>query len=162
MNSSRMLSFGALGIALLITVPPKVSDYEALQIRLDHAVEEASTALLERRDFELKVENRSGYFEIDAHGHDCQLQIRNAAAEGYNADEIKREAPKGAQLAFAYRGRVWMNHPTLQAAISHLWSRLKWQLGVDNKWFPVIAIAAVGACGIETLPWGQLASVRAN
>ena len=69
MNSSRMLSLGVLGIALLITVPPKLSDYEALEIRLDHAVEEASTALLERRDYELKVENRSGYFEIDAHGH---------------------------------------------------------------------------------------------
>jgi hypothetical protein len=90
------------------------------------------------------------------------LQIRDAAARGYNVDEIKTEAPKGSQLVFAYRGTLWTSHPTLHATISELWNRLKWQLGVDNSWSPVISIAAVGPCAIETLQLERLASIRAD
>jgi hypothetical protein len=162
MNSSRVLSLTALGIALLLTVPPKLSDYETLELTRDRALEEASTNLLARQGFEFKIKNHSGYFEINAQQDDCRLQIRDAAAQGYNVDEITTEVPKGSQLIFAYRGRLWTSHPTLRATISELWSRLKWQLALDNLWFPVISIAAVGHCATETLQLDRLATIRAN
>ena len=162
MNSSRVLSLAVVGIVLLLTVPPKLSDYTTLRLIRDRALEEMSANLLAREGFEFKVENDSGYFEINAQQDDCRLQIRDAAAEGYNVDEIKTKAPKESQLVFAYRGRLWTSHPTLRATVSELWNRLKWQLGVDNSWFPVISIAVVGHCAIETLQLDRFATIRAD
>jgi hypothetical protein len=161
-NSSRVLSLGALGIALLITVPLKLSDFSAVQQRLSHNLEQATAALLTREGFEVEIGNRFGFFVINAQGNNCRLQIREAASEGFNAEAIKADTPKDAQSVFEYRGKLWMSQPTFRATISKIWNRVKWQLGADSLWSPVISIAAVGPCAIETLPWDELASIRAR
>ncbi len=166
MNSSRVLSLGALGLAIIITVRLKLSDslsdFPAVQQRLGHNFEQATAALLAREGFAVEVGDSSGYFVINAQKNDCRLRLGEAAPEGYNIDAIRADAPKDAQLTFEYRGKLWMSHPTLRATISEFWSRVKWQLGVDNSWSPVISIAAVGPCPIETLDWDKLANIRAN
>lgn len=166
MNSSRLLSLGAIGVALVITVPPKLSDslsdLPAVQQRLAHNLEQETTALLAREGFAIEVAHRFEYFEINAQKNDCGLHIREAAAEGYNVEDIKTEVTKDAQLVFEYRGKLWISFPTFHATISKFWNRVKWRLGADSSWSPVISIAAVGRCEIETLPWDELASIRAN
>jgi hypothetical protein len=161
-NFSRLLSLTALGIAIVITVPLKLSDFKAVQQRLSHNLAQASVALLARRGFQTEIGDRFGFFVINAQENDCRLQIREAASEGFNVDAIRADTPKETQLVFEYDGKLWMSHPTFRAAISKAWNRLKWQLGVDGSWRPVISIAAVGPCAIETLPWDELATIRAN
>jgi hypothetical protein len=143
-------------------VPLKLSDFPAVQQRISHNLEQASAALLTREGFEIEIGNRFGFFVINAQENNCRLQVREAAARGFNADAIKADAPKGAQFVFEYRGKLWLSQPTFRATVSETWNRLKWQLGVDSSWSPVISIAAVGPCAIETLPWDGLASIRAN
>jgi hypothetical protein len=161
-NSSRVLSLGALAIALAVTVPLKLSDLTAFKEPLKLNLQQASAALLTREGFEIKIGNSFGFSVIDAQQNNCRLQIRQTVAAGFNVDAINANAPKDAQLAFEYRGKLWKNHPTFRATTSEIWSRLKWQLGVDNSWSPVISIATVGPCAIETLPWDELASIRVN
>jgi hypothetical protein len=157
-----MLSMGVLGIALAVTVPWKLSDLTAFKEPLSHNLQQASAAFLTRYGFEVKIGNSFGSPVVDAQRNNCRLQIRQTVAAGFNVDAIKELAPKDAQLVFEYRGKLWKNHPTVHATISEIWSRLKWQLGLDNMWLPVISIATVGACSIETLPWDELASIRVN
>jgi hypothetical protein len=161
-NFSRLLSLTALGIAIVITVPLKLSDFAAVEQRLSHNLEQASTAFLAREGFETENGKRFGFFLINAQDNNCQLQLREAASEGFNADAIRADTPKDTQLVFEYRGKLWISHPTFRAAVSKAWNRLKWRLGVDSSWSPVISIAAVGRCAIETLPWDELATIRAN
>jgi hypothetical protein len=161
-NSSRVLSIGALGIALALTVPLKLSDLSAFKEPLSHNLQQASAALLTRGGFEVKMGNSLGFPVIDAQQNNCRLQIRQTVAAGFNVDAIKENAPKDAWLVFEYRGKLWMSHPTVRATISEILSRLKWQLGADDSWSPVIAITAFGACAIETLPWDEVASIRAK
>ena len=163
MNSSRMLSLGALGIALVITVPPKLRDFSVVQQTLRDNLEKASANLLARDGFKLEIKEplwRS--FLINARRNDCQLQIRELATEGFDADAIKAEAPKDAQLVFEYRGKLWMNDPTFRATTSEFWNRLKWRFGVDSSWSPVISITAIGSCAIESMSWDELARIHAN
>ena len=162
MNSSRVLSLVALAIAIIITVPLKLHDFAADQQRLRYNLQQASVALLAREGFEIEIGTRFGFFVINAQEKDCRLQIRETATEGFNADLMKADAPKDAQLVFAYRGKLWTNHPTFRATISELWMRLQRRLGFNSSWSPVISIAAVGPCAIETLPWDELATIRAN
>ena len=157
-----MHSLGALGIALAITVPLKLNDLTAFKEPLNHNLQQASAAFLTRYGFEVKIGSILGSPVIDAQQSNCRLQIRQTVAAGFNVDAIKELAPKDAQFAFEFRGKLWKNHPTIRATISEIWSRLKWQLGLDNTWWPVISIATVGPCAIETLPWDELASIRAN
>jgi len=157
-----VLSFGILGTAILITVPPKLSDFAVVQQRLSHNLEQAIAALVTREGFEVEIGNRFGSFVINAQKNNCRLQIREAAAEGINADAIKANAVNEAQSIFEYRGKLWINQPTFRATISKIWNRVKWQLGVDSLWSPVISIAAVGPCAMETMPWDELASIRAK
>jgi hypothetical protein len=161
-NSSRVLSLAAVGIVIIITVPLKLSDFGVVQERLSRNLEQASAALLRRQAFEVDIDNRFGLFVISAKNSDCRLQIYEAAAEGFNAAAIEAESPKNAQSVFEYRGKLWKSQPTLYATISKNWNRLKWRLGVDSSWSPMILIVAVGRCAIETLPWNELASIRAE
>jgi hypothetical protein len=161
-NSSRVLSFLALAIAIMVTVPLKLNDFTADQQRLRHNLQQATAALLAREGYEIEIGTRFGFFVIKAQKKDCRLQIRETATEGFNADLIKADVPKDARLVFAYRGKLWTNHPTFRATISELWMRLQWRLGFNSSWSPVISITALGPCAIETLPWDELATIQAN
>jgi len=161
-NSSRVLSLGAAAIAIMITVPLKLGDFRVLQQRLRYDLQQESAALLVREGFAIEIGTRFGFFVINAREKDCRMQIRETAIEGFNTDLIKADAPKDAQLVFEYRGKLSTDHPTLRATISELWTRLQWRLGLNSSWSPVISIAAVGPCAIETLPWKELASIRVN
>jgi hypothetical protein len=158
-NFSRILSFGALGIALVITLPLKLT---FVPQKLSSNFEEAIVALLTHEGFKIKIGNRFGLFVISAMHNNCRLEIREAFAQGYNTDAVEADSPKDAQFVFEYNGKLWTKLPTFRATISGLWSRFKWQLGMDTWWSPVASIAAVGPCAIETLPWHELASIRAN
>jgi hypothetical protein len=158
-NFSRILSFGALVIALAITLPLKLT---VVPQRLSDNFEQAIAALLTSKGFEIKIGSRFGLFVINAVQNNCRLEIREVFAQGYNVDAIEADVPKDAQFVFEYGGKLWKTLPTLRATISGLWSRLKWQLGVNSLWSPVISIAAVGPCAIETLPWDEVASIRAK
>jgi hypothetical protein len=91
-----------------------------------------------------------------------RLQVREADAEGTDDEVIKANVPKDAQRVFVFRGKLWMSHPTLRATASEIWDRVKWKLGAASSWSPVISVAAVGRCALETLPWNDLASIQAN
>jgi hypothetical protein len=158
---SRLLSFGLVGIALVITVPLKLRNFAAAQQTLNQNLEKASATMLARKGFNIKIADRVG-FVVNAQKDDCQLQIRKAAIAGFNLDAIRADAPKGAQLAFAYQGKLWTSHPRFRATLSEIWNRLTWQLGVGGSWSPVISVAALGPCAIEKLPWSELASIHAN
>ena len=159
MNFSRILSFGALAITLAITLPLKLT---VVPQRLSHNFEQAIATLLTSKGFEIKIGSRFGLFVISAMHNSCRLEIREAFAQGYNTDAIEADSPKDAQFVFEYNGKLWTKLPTLRATISGLWSRFKWQLGMDTWWSPMISIAAVGPCSIETLPWDEVASIRAR
>lgn len=161
MNFSRVLSVGLVGIAIVVTVPLKLRDFAAAQRSLNQNLEQASAAMLAREGFDINIGDRAG-FVVNAQKGNCQLQIRKAAIAGFNLDAIKADAPKGAQLAFAFQGKLLTNHPRFRATFSEIWNRLAWQLGVGGSWSPVISIAAVGSCAIANLPWGELASIQAN
>ena len=161
MNSSRALSLAAVSLALLVTVPLKLTDAGAAQQSLSQNLEQAIATMLAEEGFELKIGAHFG-FVVDAQQNNCRLQLREAVAAGYNADAITKDSPKSAQLAFEYGGKLWNSHPTLRATISAIWSRLKWQLRIDNSWSPVVSIAATGRCTIEKLPWQRIANVRSN
>ena len=162
MNSSRLLSIAAVGIAIVVTVPFKLNNFTAVQQTLSANLEQASAALLAREGYKIEIDDRFGFFVINGQQNQCQLQIREAAPEGFNTEAIKAHAPKDAELSFEYRGKLWTSPPTYRATLSKSWNRLKWALGVDNSWSPVIAVAAVGSCAIDTLPWDELASIHAN
>jgi hypothetical protein len=162
-NSSRLLSLGALGLALAITVPPKLRDFSVVQQTLRDNLEKASAGLLARDGFEFKSREPLPWsFVIDAQRNDCQLQIQELATEGFNADAIKIKAPEDAQFVFEYRGKLWMSDPAFRATITELWNRLKWRFGVDSSWSPVISITAVGPCAIKSMSWEDVASIQAN
>ena len=162
MNFSRLLSLLGLGLAILITVPLKLSDFEAIQTRISNNLERATAAFLSHEGFEVEVDSRIDAFVINARANDCHLQIREARTEGFNTDAIKATAPTGAQFVFEYRGKLWMSQPKFTATMLKFWNRVKWQLGLDSIWSPVISIAAVGPCALETLGWNELANIRAN
>ena len=168
MNFSRTLS-AAIGIALLVTVPfklrdskaEKLKDFVAVQQVLNQNLERASAALLAHEGFKIAIENRS-QFVIGAQQNDCHLQIREVAATGFDIEAITAAVPKEAQLSFVYRGKLWARHPILSATVSENWSRLKWRFDWDSSWSPVLLIAAVGPCTIETIHWDRLATIQAN
>jgi len=162
MISSRTLSLGVVGLALLITVPPKLRDFSVVQKQLSHNLEQASTDFLAREGFETETGTRFGFFVVTAQKNDCHLQIQGTAAEGFDADAKRASAPKNAQLVFEYRGKLWMREPTFRATVSEFVNRLKWRFDVGNSWSPMISVLATGPCAIETLPWGELASIQAN
>jgi len=161
-NSSRLLSITAIGLALVVTVPFKLSNFTATQRALSDNLEQVSAALLARQGYKTEIDHRLGFFVINAQQNECRLQIREEAPEGFNTEAIIAHAPKDTELSFEYRGKLWTAPPTLRATLSKTWNRLKWGLGVDNSWSPVIAVAATGSCAIGTLPWDELASIRAN
>jgi hypothetical protein len=162
MNSSRVLSLGAVGLALLITVPPKLRDPSVVQQKLSHNLEQASAGLLAREGFETTLGNRYGFFLVTAQKNDCHVQIQGTPAEGFDFDAKMATAPKDSQLVFEYRGKLWTHEPTLRATITEFLNRLKWRFDLDNSWSPVISILASGPCAIEKLPWEELASIEAN
>lgn len=162
MNFSRPLSLLGLGLAILITVPLKLSDFEAIQKRISNNLEQATAALLSHEGFEVEVENRVGTFVINAQANDCHLQIREARTEGFNTDAIRATAPTGAQFVFEYGGKLSTSQPKFSATILKFWNRVKWQIGMSDVWSPVISIAAVGPCALETLGWNELANIRTN
>jgi hypothetical protein len=161
-NFSRVLSLGALALVLTVTTVPKLREFTAAPRKLSENLEQASAAVLVREGFKVNIGYRFGAFVIDAQANECRLQIREAAAEGFNAEVIKENVPKDAHLVFVFRGKLWMSHPTLRATISEIWDRVKWKLGVASSWSPVISVAAIGSCPLETLPWSNLASIQAN
>ena len=162
MNSSRLFSLGALGLALVITVPPKLRDFSVIQQTVRDNLERASVSMLARDGFAIEIKKPSWSFIINARRSDCQLQIRELAPEGFDADAIKVGAPEDSQFVFEYRGKLLMSDPAFRATIAEFWNRLKWRFGVDSSWSPVISIAAVGACAIKSMPWGEIASIQAN
>jgi hypothetical protein len=163
MNSSRPLSFSVICLVAFLTVPPKLKNESSIRLKLSHNLQETIINLLARAEFETNIGDRLGFFVIDAQRNNCRLQIDHADAGGYNVAEIQSDAPRDARVVFEYRGELWKNHPTFRASISQSWSMLKWSLGLDDVWFPVISISALGPCSIETLlPWDKLAAVQAS
>jgi hypothetical protein len=158
-----MLSIVALGIALVITVPPKLRDFSVVQQALRDNLERASANLLARDGFAIDIREPLPWsFVINAQRKNCQLQIRKLANEGFDVAAIKAEAPKDAQFVFEYRGKLWMTDPTFRATVSEFWDRLKWRFGMDSSWSPVISVTAVGPCAIETMSWDKLGRIQAN
>lgn len=159
MNSSRVLSLIiVVGLALLVTVPPKLADFTTGQQSLDRHLQQAIVAMLASKGFDIKSSDNVEGVVVDAQQDDCHLQLRKVPAQGFNVDALKRDS-KGAQLAFAYRGELSERHPTLRATISQIWSRLRWHLKIDNSWSPVVSVTAKGACAIATLPWARIATI---
>lgn len=161
MNFSRTLSFAAIGAALLITVPAKLGDYNVVADRVSDDLERSLVSFLNREGFRTEIGHRFGAFEINAYRGGCRLQIKEAAAQGYNTDEIAAKLPKDAALVFAYRGKLWISHPTFRATVAQIWNRLRWRFGIDDAWSPVVAIASVGACPVDALPWRDIAIMHA-
>ena len=161
MNSSRVLSLLiVVGLALVITVPPKLADFAVAEQALNQHLQQAIVAMLTSEGFEIKSSDIfDSFVVVDAQHDDCHLQLRKVPAQGYNVDALKRDS-KDAQLAFEYRGELWKSHPTLRATISEIWSRFKWHLKIDNSWSPVISVMAKGACDIAALPWARIATIR--
>lgn len=157
-----MLSLAALGVAILVTVPLKLSNIGSVQQTLSHNLEQTSASMLVQQGFSIESGNRYGVFFINARHDDCRLQVTEAVAKGFNIEAIKATTPQDAQLVFEYHGRLWEAHPTFRATISEIWSRLKWQLGMGGSWSPVVSIAAIGHCSIKSLPWGELATIQAD
>jgi len=148
-----------VGLLLLITIPPKVTDFEIQGPILSRNLHQAILAMLVKEGFDVKSGVIFGGFVVNARRDNCHLHLREAPAQGYNADAIKR-ASRDARLAFEYRGELWDSHPTLRATISELWNRFKWRLKMDNSWTPVVSVAARGVCSIDALPWQRIATVR--
>ena len=113
---------------------------------------------------------------LDEHGHARFSTISNASIRRlYTQADLPADWDYDKYLGYpgeppytrgihatGYRGKLWTNHPTFRATISELWMRLQRRLGFNSSWSPVISIAAVGPCAIETLPWDELATIRAN
>ena len=130
MNFSRLLSLTVVAAALLVTVPLKLADVAGAKQSLSRNLQQAIVAMLASEGYEIKIGDIFGSFVVNAQHENCRLQLREAAAQGYNADAIE-SASKGAQLAFAYRGELWQQHPTLRATIAEIWNRFKWHLRID-------------------------------
>jgi hypothetical protein len=128
--------------------------------RVSDDLERAVVTLLNREGFRTELGHKFGQFEINAFRDACRLQIKEAAAQDYNTAGISAEMPKDAQLVFAYGGELWKKHPTIRATLAQIWNRLRWRFGVDDSWSPVVAIAAVGSCPLNSLPWEQIANIR--
>ena len=117
MNSSRVLSLIiVVGLALLVTVPPKLADFTAAEQSLNRHLQQAIEAMLASKGFDIKSSDNLDGVVVDAQRDDCHLQLRKVPAQGYNVDALKRDS-KDAQLAFAYRGELSEGHPTLRATI---------------------------------------------
>jgi hypothetical protein len=150
-----------IGLALLVTVPPKLADFTAAQQSLNRHLQQAIVAKLASKGFDIKSSDNVGGVVVDAQQGNCHLQLRKVPAQGFNVDALKRDS-KDAQLAFAYRGELSERHPTLRATISEIWSRLRWHLKIDDSWSPVVAVTAKGACGIAALPWARIATTSTD
>ena len=159
MNSSRVLSLLiVVGLALLVTVPPKLADFATAQHSLNHHLQQAIVAMLASKGFDIKSSDNVDGVVVDAQHDDCHLQLRKVPVQGYNVDALRKDL-KDAQLAFAYRGELSESHPTLRATISEIWSRVRWHLKIDDAWSPVVSVTAKGPCGIAELPWARIASI---
>ena len=162
MNSSRVLSLLAVvGLALIVTVPLKVVDFDAAEQSLRRRLQQAIVAMLNNEGFDIKNVNVVGGVVVDAQHNDCHLQLRKVQAQGYSVDAIKM-ASENARLAFAYHGVLWDSHPTLRATISEIWSRFKWHLKIDDSWLPVVSVASKGPCTIDAMPWQRIAKIQTN
>jgi len=150
-----------VGLALLVTVPPKLADFTAAQQSLNRHLQQAIVAMLASKGFDIKSSDNVDGVVVDAQQDDCHLQFRKVPAQGFNVDALKRDS-KDAQLAFAYRGELSELHPTLRATISEIWSRLRWHLKIDDSWWPVVSVTAKGACAIAALPWARIATISAE
>ena len=162
MNFSRIISLGVVGIAILITVPLKVSNFGVVQKKLSDSLEQATIAILVREGFEVTTGNRYGSFLITAQQNDCQLQIQEAAAEGFDVDAIGVNGNRDARIAFEYNGKLSTSHPTIRATISKIFDRFEWKLGMTTSWSPVISITSIGHCPLNTIPWREVATIQAN
>ena len=162
MNSSRVLSLLLIvGLALIITVPLKVTDFAAAEQSQSRHLQQAIVAMLTNEGFDIKTVNVVGSVVVDAQHNDCHLQLRKIQAQGYSVDAIKM-ASEDARLAFAYHGVLWESHPTLRATISEIWSRFKWHLKIDDSWLPVVSVASKGLCTIDAMPWQRIAKIHTN
>ena len=159
MNSSRVLSLLiVVGLALLVTVPLKLAEITAAERSLNRHLQQEIEAMLASKGFDIKSTDKFDGVVVDAQRDDCHLQLRKVPVQGYNVDALKRDS-KDAQLAFAYRGELSEDHPSLRATIAEISSRLKWRLKMDNSWSPVVSITAKGACAIAALPWARIATI---
>ena len=154
-GGSRRTGADCLGLALLVTVPLKLADFEATRPLLSRNLHQAIVAMLAREGFDVKSSDILGSFVVDAQHDNCHLQLKEAFAQGYNVDAIKM-ASKDAQLAFEYRGELWDSHPRLRATISEFWNRFKWHIKIDNSFTPVVSVAAKRTA----LPWQRIATIR--
>ena len=160
-NSSRALSLLiVVSLALTITVPLKVADFAAAEQSANRHLQHAIIAMLAGEGFDVKsADIYSNVVAVDAQRDGCRLQLKNAPIQSYDVDALEN-ASKDASLAFEYRGELWKSHPTLRAAVSEIWSRLKWRLKIDNSWSPVVSVVAQGVCDIAALPWPKIATIR--
>ena len=160
-NSSRALSLLiVVSLALTITVPLKVADFAAAEQSANRHLQRAIIAMLAGEGFDVKsADIYSNVVAVDAQRDGCRLQLKNAPIQSYDVDALEN-ASKDASLAFEYRGELWKSHPTLRAAVSEIWSRLKWRLKIDNSWSPVVSVVAQGVCDIAALPWPKIATIR--
>ena len=113
MNFSRIISLGVVGIAILITVPLKVSNFGVVQKKLSDSLEQATIAILVREGFKVMTGNRYGSFLITAQQSDCQLQIQEGAAEGIDVDAIGVNGNRDAKIAFEYNGKLSIKSPDI-------------------------------------------------
>jgi hypothetical protein len=161
-NSSRVLSLLLIvGLALIVTVPLKVTDFAAAEQSQSRHLRQAIVAMLTNEGFDIKSANVVGPLVVDAQRNDCHLQLKKVQAQGYSVDAI-RAASKEARVAFAYHGVLWESHPTFRATISEIWSRFKWHLKIDDSWLPVVSVASKGPCPLGALPWQRIAKIRSD
>ena len=120
-----------VGLALIVTVPLKVTDFAASEQSLNCHLQQAIVAMLTNEGFDIKSASIVGSVVVDAQHNDCHLQLRRVPAQGYSVDALKA-ASKEARLAFAYHGVLWESHPRLRATISEISSRFKWHLKIDD------------------------------
>ena len=155
MNSSRVLSLIiVVGLALLVTVPPKLADFTAAEQSLNRHLQQAIVAMLASKGFDIKSSDN-----VDGGCCRCAARRLPPAAQKSTSPRLQcgciKAGSKDAQLAFAYRGELSERHPTLRATISEIWSRLRWHLKIDDSWSPVVSVTAKGACAIAALPWAK-------
>jgi hypothetical protein len=146
-------------LALLVTVPLKLSDVHAAKGTLSRNLHQAIVAMLASEGFDIKTSYIFENWIVDAQHDACHLQLREAKV--FNVDAIKTTS-KDARLAFEYRGVIWGSYPTLRATVSENWNRFKWHFKIDNSWSPVVSVAAKGACEFGALPWQRIATIRTD
>jgi hypothetical protein len=146
-----------LALTLALTLFFKVVVHDTAGDNAYLSTQDSLISFLTRHQFQSHSAADTG--RIYAGSGDCHLAIARVIPQGYNLDAIKTVFAREGRLSFVFEGRVYGEWPPTTTTLSHYWTRLQQQLGLNAGKKPILAVASSESCAVDALPWKEIAEL---